>query len=203
MVPIKIVFLPISKLHSILAVTNLLEHNLWLCYYGQVNTFRSTIYFAINGALTLSLPIVLLSTVLRSIKFSFGRDGVPRYLWATLLWGVSRIGNNYCRTNAKVYEKKTITAAKGLSYYTSIACMLIGTTKIGCTKIVNTIALQLTPGQSEDNSAISVSLAVNMVHVSKNISISCCKCHAKCVYHAAIMKCFRKVIVIIVCGQCY
>ena len=38
---------------------------------------------------------------------------MPRYLWATRLWGVSRIGNN-CRTNAKVYEKKTITEAKRL-----------------------------------------------------------------------------------------
>ena len=37
---------------------------------------------------------------------------MPRYLWATRLWGVSRIGSN-CRTNAKVYEK-TITGAKGL-----------------------------------------------------------------------------------------
>ena len=54
--------------------------------------------------LSLSLPTVLLSTVLRNFKFSFGREGVPRYLWATRLWGVSRIGNN-CRTNAKVYEK--------------------------------------------------------------------------------------------------
>ena len=58
------------------------------------------------STLTLSLPTVLLSTVLRNFKFSCGREGVPRYLWATRLWGVSRIGNNnYCRTNAKVYEK--------------------------------------------------------------------------------------------------
>ena len=40
-------------------------------------------------------------------KFSFGREGVPRYLWATRLWGVSRIGNNNnYRINVKVYEKK-------------------------------------------------------------------------------------------------
>ena len=30
-------YLPISKLHSILAIANLLAHyNLWLCYYGLV-----------------------------------------------------------------------------------------------------------------------------------------------------------------------
>ena len=33
--------LPISKLHSILAVANLLAHNnLWLCKYMQVNSLR-------------------------------------------------------------------------------------------------------------------------------------------------------------------
>ena len=32
-------YLPISKLHSILAIVNLLAHDsLWLCYYGQVNS---------------------------------------------------------------------------------------------------------------------------------------------------------------------
>ena len=39
-------------------------------------------------------------------KFSFGREGVPWYLWETRPWGVSRIGNNNCMANAKVYEKK-------------------------------------------------------------------------------------------------
>ena len=37
------VYLPISKLHYILAVANLLIYlriNLWLCYYGQVNSLR-------------------------------------------------------------------------------------------------------------------------------------------------------------------
>ena len=39
--------LPISKLHSILAVANLLAHNnLGSCYYGQVKTFGGSIYFA-------------------------------------------------------------------------------------------------------------------------------------------------------------
>ena len=34
-------YLPISKLHSILALANLLAYNnLWLCYYGQVNSLR-------------------------------------------------------------------------------------------------------------------------------------------------------------------
>ena len=34
----KDVYLPISKIHSILAVANLLAYNnLWLCYYVQVN----------------------------------------------------------------------------------------------------------------------------------------------------------------------
>ena len=37
----KDVYLSISKLNSILAVSNLLAHdNLWLCYYGQVNSLR-------------------------------------------------------------------------------------------------------------------------------------------------------------------
>ena len=37
----KDVYLSISQLHSILAVANLLAHNnLWLCYYGQVNSVR-------------------------------------------------------------------------------------------------------------------------------------------------------------------
>ena len=41
MVPPKGVYLSISKLHSILAAVNLLAHNnLWLCYYGQVNSLR-------------------------------------------------------------------------------------------------------------------------------------------------------------------
>ena len=47
---LKGVYLPISKLHSILAVANLLGHNnIWLCYYGQVNTFEGVIYFAADG----------------------------------------------------------------------------------------------------------------------------------------------------------
>ena len=34
-------YLPISKLHSILAVANLLAlNNLWLCCYGQVNSLQ-------------------------------------------------------------------------------------------------------------------------------------------------------------------
>ena len=37
----KDIYLPISKLHSMLAVANLLAHNnLRLCYYGQVNSLR-------------------------------------------------------------------------------------------------------------------------------------------------------------------
>ena len=33
-------YFPISKQHSILALANLLAHNLWLCYYVQVNLQR-------------------------------------------------------------------------------------------------------------------------------------------------------------------
>ena len=39
----KVVYSPIPKLHSILAESNLLAHsnsNLWLYYYGQVNSLR-------------------------------------------------------------------------------------------------------------------------------------------------------------------
>ena len=58
-------------------------------------------------------PDGIWSAVLRNFQFSFGREGVLSYLWATLLWGVSRIGNNNCGTNAKVYEK-IITGVKEL-----------------------------------------------------------------------------------------
>ena len=35
------VYLPVSKLHSILATANLLAHsNKWLCYFGEVNSQR-------------------------------------------------------------------------------------------------------------------------------------------------------------------
>ena len=57
------VYLPISKLHSILAVANLLAHNnkSQICYCGQISlqsaavncsfsdTFRGNIYFAVEG----------------------------------------------------------------------------------------------------------------------------------------------------------
>ena len=62
MLPPKGVYLPIWKLHSILAVTNLLAHNnkSQICYCGQISlqsaavgfscTFGGTIYFAGDGA---------------------------------------------------------------------------------------------------------------------------------------------------------
>ena len=34
------VYLPISMLHSILAVANLLAHNKWICYYVHVNSVK-------------------------------------------------------------------------------------------------------------------------------------------------------------------
>ena len=41
---LKSVYLPISKLHSILTVANLLAHNnLWFCFYVQVNSGRGKI----------------------------------------------------------------------------------------------------------------------------------------------------------------
>ena len=63
MLPPKGVYLPISKLHSILAVANLLAHNnkSQICYCGQISlqsaavncsfpdTFRGNIYFAGDG----------------------------------------------------------------------------------------------------------------------------------------------------------
>ena len=64
------VYLPIFKIHSILAIANLLAHiNSWLCYYGQVNSLRlkssvaskwaskhlwGTIYFVVGGTLNIS-----------------------------------------------------------------------------------------------------------------------------------------------------
>ena len=45
------VYLPISKLHSILAAANLLGHNnLWLWYYMD-KTFEGTIYFTVDGTM--------------------------------------------------------------------------------------------------------------------------------------------------------
>ena len=52
-VPPKDVYLPISKLHSILAIANLLAHNnlSLLCAMAQLNTFEGTIYFALGGTI--------------------------------------------------------------------------------------------------------------------------------------------------------
>ena len=75
MLPPKIrVYLPISKLHSILAVANLLAHNYisQICYCGQISLQSATvkcrfsdnltplwgnIYFAGDGSLTISLSV--------------------------------------------------------------------------------------------------------------------------------------------------
>ena len=49
---LKGLYLPISKLHLILAAANLLGHNnLWLWYY-MGKTFEGTIYFAVDGTYT-------------------------------------------------------------------------------------------------------------------------------------------------------
>ena len=69
MVPPIGVYLPISKLHSILALANLLAHdNSWLCYYGHIYSLQlkysmaskwaskhlwGTVYFAGDGTLDL------------------------------------------------------------------------------------------------------------------------------------------------------
>ena len=46
----KRVSLPISKLHSILAIPNLLAHNnVTISYYGQVNAFGGNICFGVDG----------------------------------------------------------------------------------------------------------------------------------------------------------
>ena len=51
MVPQRCLLIHFEAIHSILAVANLLAQNkLWLCYYGQVNTFECAIYFAVDGA---------------------------------------------------------------------------------------------------------------------------------------------------------
>ena len=63
------VYLPIPKPHSILAVMNLHAHNnLWLCYYGQVNSVQlilsvaskcsskniwGTIYYAVDDSINI------------------------------------------------------------------------------------------------------------------------------------------------------
>ena len=47
----KEVYLPILKVYSILAVSNLLAHNnLWLCYHGHVNSPRLKSNVALNWA---------------------------------------------------------------------------------------------------------------------------------------------------------
>ena len=69
------VYVPISKLHSILVIANLLAHNnLWLCYYGPVNSLRlksnvtsiwacktlgCTIYFAVYFLLIFPIAVLL------------------------------------------------------------------------------------------------------------------------------------------------
>ena len=46
----KVVYLAISKLHSILAVANLLAHNfITISYYGQVNSLKLKSSVALNG----------------------------------------------------------------------------------------------------------------------------------------------------------
>ena len=76
------IYLPISKLHSVLVVVYLLAHNnLWLCYYGQGNSLRlkssvasilasthfgGTIYFAVDGTISVK-PVLFFPHLLNKI----------------------------------------------------------------------------------------------------------------------------------------
>ena len=59
------VYLTISKLHSILAVANLLAHNnLQLCFYGQENSLGKNRVYLRNGQVsTFGVPFILLVMV--------------------------------------------------------------------------------------------------------------------------------------------
>ena len=67
MVLLKSVCRPISKLHSILAVANLLAHNnLWLCYYNYVSKFATAkieCSFKMAKETPLGVPLILLLMV--------------------------------------------------------------------------------------------------------------------------------------------
>ena len=68
------VYLPISKLHSILAVANLLAHNnLWLCYYEQVNSVRlkSSVASKWESKKPLRVTFILLLMVLQASNPNF------------------------------------------------------------------------------------------------------------------------------------
>ena len=65
MIPPKGVYLPISKLHSILAVANLLVHNNKTInnYYMQVNSLRLKLSLAMGKQTPLGVPFILLLMV--------------------------------------------------------------------------------------------------------------------------------------------
>ena len=66
MVPLTGFYLPISKLHSILAVANLLAHNnITISYYVQVNSLwlKSSVALKWASKITLGVPFILLLMV--------------------------------------------------------------------------------------------------------------------------------------------
>ena len=97
------VYLPISKLHSIFAMANLLAHNniSQICYCSQISiteccsqlqffwqshTFGGNIYFAGYGTLTHYLPSSFLRDVWPNFWFQFMEGSLKNFLWASRLW---------------------------------------------------------------------------------------------------------------------
>ena len=69
MLPPKGVYLPISKLHSILAVANLLDHNnkSQICYCGQISLQSAAVNCSFSDNLTpLGVTFILLATAFYS-----------------------------------------------------------------------------------------------------------------------------------------
>ena len=91
MLPPKGVYLPISKLHSILAAANLLAHNnkSQICYCGQISLQSAAVNCSISDNLApLGVTFILLAMVHLAIRMSKKSDNV-QYA------GVYRIANYY------------------------------------------------------------------------------------------------------------
>ena len=74
------VYLPISKLHSILTVANLLAHNnkLQICYCGQISLQSAAVNCSFSDSLTpLGVPFILLAMVQLNFALTHNWDFNP------------------------------------------------------------------------------------------------------------------------------
>ena len=85
MSPPKGVYLPILKLHSILAVANLLAHNniSQVCYCGQISLQSAAVNYSFSDNLTpLGVPFILLAMVhflLSNVRCLRSKDNLPPF----------------------------------------------------------------------------------------------------------------------------